>query len=145
MRTPDMLRGGANVSKASQNPVDLPSAETALVQGPASETERSHVQFWLGRALLALSAAGWPLSMLVVRRLGRAGDLVVDVACTLLFARVAYLVLTATPARLRALPRVLVFAELVADAVAAATGFCFWVVGPLVVFEPSGRWRPVSR
>ena len=95
-----------------------------------AQTETNHQPAvghrWLGPGLFVLSIAGLPLSGLILARLGRRGGVVLEAACTLLFARAIHFVVTGTPARLRTLPRLLAYTELAVDGMAAASGFWVW-------------------
>jgi hypothetical protein len=76
----------------------------------------------LGRLLLGLSAAGYPLTQLAIRRFGRSGAVVTETACLALTIRDAAMVATGTPARLRRGPAALLFLELAAAGLATALG-----------------------
>jgi hypothetical protein len=79
-------------------------------------------QGWLGRVLLSLSLGGLPLVLLLLRRLGRRGGLLVACGCSLLFARDLAKVSAGAPARLRPLPRLLLLVEVVASGTATLAG-----------------------
>ncbi len=76
----------------------------------------------LGKLLLGLSAAGYPLTQLAIRRFGRRGAVVSETACVALAIRDAAMVAAGTPGRLRRGPAVLLLLELATAAAAAALG-----------------------
>ncbi len=76
----------------------------------------------LGAALLGVVAAP-----LVPRRYGRRGGLGVLGGVSVLLARDASMVLTGTPARLKVLPRALLYLELVSAATATCLGLAAWL------------------
>lgn len=79
-------------------------------------------QGWLGRVLLSLSLGGLPLVLLVLRRLGRRGGIIVACGCSVLFARGLAMVSSGVPARLRRLPRLLLLLEVVVSGTATFAG-----------------------
>jgi hypothetical protein len=89
-------------------------------------------QRWLGRVLLCFSVAGLPLVLFVLRRLGRPGGLLVEAGCGALFIRDSTMAATGTPAKLRPLPRLLLFAEIATSGVATVAGSWAWVWRPFV-------------
>ncbi len=98
---------------------------------------------WLDRSLFGLSAAGIPLVVVALLRLGRAGGLLVEMVCALLFGRAIWFAAAGSPRRLQTVPRVLAYAELGPDAIATITGFWVWVWRPFVA-SPKRLWRPGS-
>ena len=92
-----------------------------------------------GKVLLAASVAGLPLVLLALRRLGRRGGLLVEAGCGALFARDMTMTVTGTPARLRALPRFLLFAEAAVSGLATFTGLWAWVWRPFAAAPASQR------
>lgn len=80
----------------------------------------------------ALSAAGVPIGIFALRRLGRLGGLLLEVASGALFVRAIVMVAAGTPRRLRAIPRLLLFAETCVDGLAVAAGFWAWVWQPFI-------------
>jgi hypothetical protein len=76
----------------------------------------------LGKIVLGLSAAGYPLTQLAIRRLGRRGAVVTEVACCGLAARDAAMVLAGVPTRLRQGPAILLWMELTAAVAASCLG-----------------------
>jgi hypothetical protein len=76
----------------------------------------------IGRAVLALSALGYPLTQLVIRRFGAPGALVVEAACGGLLIRDAAMLAAGVPHRLRRGPAVLLWLEATAGAAAVLTG-----------------------
>jgi len=90
----------------------------------------------VGRVVLGLSACGYPLCRTVQRRGGRGGASIVEVVCVGLALRDGVLVSQGAPGRLRRLPRVLLYAELVVAAVAAVA------LAPTVVRVQPADARP---
>lgn len=76
----------------------------------------------VGTIALGLSACGYPLTQVVMRRLGRAGAGVVEAVCLGLTIRDGALVLAGTPSRLRRGPAVLLWLELGAGIAATVAG-----------------------
>jgi hypothetical protein len=76
----------------------------------------------LGRLVLALSGAGFPLTQVAIRRLGRRGAIVTEAVCVGLAVRDAALIAAGVPGRLRRGPALLLWLELAAALVAAALG-----------------------
>lgn len=91
----------------------------------------------MGRAVLVLSAAGYPLTEAVIRRYGRPGATAVAAICLGLLVRDAVLITRGAPRVLRRTPAVLLWLE-----AAAAAGATASTVG-LVLDEDavSGRLR----
>jgi len=79
-------------------------------------------QGWLGKVLLVFSLAGLPLTLFLLRRVGRRGGLLVDAGCGVLFVRDVTMIATGTPAKLRVLPRVLLFVEVATSGLASFSG-----------------------
>ncbi|GAB93076.1 hypothetical protein [Gordonia rhizosphera] len=75
----------------------------------------------VGGFVLALSAAGYPITEALVRRLGRRGAVVVEMVCLGLFVRDAALIASGTPHRLRTGPAGLLWLEALAAAGASGT------------------------
>lgn len=92
-------------------------------------TERSGAAGLLGAAALGMVAAP-----LVPRRYGRRGGFGVLGGVSVLLARDTQMVLTGTPARLKMLPRVLLYFELASAATATFLGLVTWL-------RPAGRVR----
>lgn len=97
-----------------------------------SSSEPLAGQGWLGKVLLSFSVAGLPLVLFVLRRLGRWGGLLVEAGCGALFIRDSAMAATGTPAKLRPLPQLLLFAEVATSGVATVAGFWAWVWRPFV-------------
>jgi hypothetical protein len=76
----------------------------------------------IGRAVLALSAMGFPLTQLAIRRLGSRGALVAEAACAGLLIRDATMLAAGAPSRLRRGPAILLWLEAGAGAAAVLTG-----------------------
>jgi hypothetical protein len=91
---------------------------------------------WLGKMLLALSLAGGPIILFVLRKFGRWGGPVVAAGCGTLFVRDLTMVTSGVPNRLRPLPRLLLLAEMATSATATMAGLWTWVVEPIRDGEP---------
>ena len=76
----------------------------------------------LGKIVLGLSAAGYPLTELAIRRLGRRGAVITEVACCGLAVRDAAMVMAGVPTRLRRGPAILLWMELAAAVAASGLG-----------------------
>ena len=76
----------------------------------------------LGQLVLGLSSAGFPLTQLAIRRLGRPGAIITEGVCVGLAVRDAALIATGAPRRLRRGPAFLLWLELIAAVMAAMTG-----------------------
>ncbi len=76
----------------------------------------------LGKIVLGLSAAGYPLTELAVRRLGRRGAVITEVTCCGLAVRDAAMVVAGVPTRLRRGPAILLWMELTAAVAAGGLG-----------------------
>jgi hypothetical protein len=76
----------------------------------------------LGKIVLGLSAAGYPLMEFAIRRFGRRGAVVTEVACGGLAVRDAAMIIAAVPTRLRLVPAVLLWMELAAAVAASGLG-----------------------
>jgi len=84
-------------------------------------------QGWVGKVLLSFSVAGPPLVLLLKRRLGRWSGLLVEAGSGVLFVRDVTMAATGVPAKLRPLPRFLLFVEVVSSGVATFAGLGAWV------------------
>lgn len=91
-------------------------------QVPGSGSARGDMPMEVGRAVLAVSGLGYPLTQLALRRLGRTGAAVVEGVAVGLLVRDAGLIAAGAPRRLRRGPAGLLWAEALAAAVAAAAG-----------------------
>jgi hypothetical protein len=76
----------------------------------------------LGKLVLGLSAAGYPLTELTIRRFGRRGAVIAEGVCVGLAIRDTAMVAAGAPARLRRGPALLLWLELGAAAAAAGLG-----------------------
>ena len=76
----------------------------------------------VGAIVIALSACGYPLTQLVIRRWGVRGAVVAECVCAGLAVRDASLVTAGVPGRLRRVPATLLVAELGAGVVASLAG-----------------------
>lgn len=75
----------------------------------------------VGKAVLGLSGAGYAITQLAIRRFGRRGAAVVEVACVGLLARDVVMIARGAPKALRAGPAALLWLECAAATVAAGT------------------------
>jgi hypothetical protein len=111
---------------------------------PARSAEASGIgrcEASLDRMLFALAAAGVPIGIVALQRLGRFGGLLLEAAMSALFVRAVAMVGAGTATRLRVISRVLLFAETAVDALATAAGFWAWVWRPFVrpvLMKPAG-------
>ena len=94
--------------------------------------------------LLGAAAVGIVAAPLVSRRYGRRGGLGVLGGVGALLARDTQMVLTGTPARLKVLPRALLYAELGSAAVATCLGLAAWLRPVGRVRAPSGTSSPTG-
>jgi len=93
----------------------------------------------IGTAILGLSACGYPLTQLVVRRGGVPGAAVVETVCAGLAIRDASMVASGVPGRLRTVPAALLRMELAAALVASLAG-----LGPLLSTRSAGQGAPAG-
>ena len=75
----------------------------------------------VGKAVLGLSGAGYPITQVAIRRFGRRGAAVVEVACLGLLARDAVMIAHGAPKVLRPAPAALLWLECAAGAVAGTS------------------------
>lgn len=101
----------------------------------------------LGIGLLTVSAAGIALNGIVFPRLARLGGILQQVSTGILFGRAMVFTAAGVPYRLRLLPRILSFVELITDGVATVLGFAAWIWPGYAGRERSGSgWvAPASR
>ena len=76
----------------------------------------------IGAIVVGLSACGYPLTQLAIRRWGARGAAMAECVCAGLVIRDASLVAGGVPGRLRSVPAALLFAELGAAVVASLAG-----------------------
>jgi hypothetical protein len=88
----------------------------------------------IGSIVLGLSACGYPLTQLVVRRWGVRGAAVAECVCAGLAIRDASMVASGVPGRLRSLPATLLRLELAVGVVASLAG-----LHPLLSGRSAGR------
>jgi len=88
----------------------------------------------IGSAVLGLSACGYPLTQLVIRRWGMRGAAVAECVCAGLAIRDASMVASGVPGRLRRFPASLLRLELAVGVVASLAG-----LHPLVSARSAGR------
>ena len=99
---------------------------------------------WLGKVLLSFSLAGLPLVLLLMRRAGRRGGIMVAAGCAMLFVRDITMVTAGAPAKLRTLARLLLFTEATTSGLATFAGLRAWV-WPLFAHRASFRRASVSQ
>lgn len=87
-----------------------------------------------------MSLGGLPLVLLVLRRLGRRGGILVACGCSVLFARDLAMVSAGAPARLRPLPRLLLLVEVLVSGTATLAGLWAHAKAP-APHPPAGRDR----
>jgi len=104
----------------------------------AAQPDPSPAQGWLGRVLLSLSLGGLPPVLLVLRRLGRRGGILVACGCSVLFARDLAMVSAGAPARLRPLPRLLLLVEVLVSGTATLAGLWAHAKAP-APHPPAGK------
>jgi len=75
-----------------------------------------------GRIVLGLSACGYALTQLAIRRFGARGAAVAEAACVVLAVRDAAMIAAGVPGRLRPVPAALLRLELAAGIVASLAG-----------------------
>lgn len=76
----------------------------------------------IGRAVLAVSGLGFPLTQLAIRRFGTPGAVAVEVVCGGLLVRDAAMIAVGVPGRLRRGPAVLLWLEAAVAGAAVVTG-----------------------
>jgi hypothetical protein len=91
----------------------------------------------VGNAVLGLSACGYPLTQLAVRRWGVRGAALAEAVYAGLAIRDASMVAGGALSRLRAIPAVLLHLELAAAVVASLAG-----IRPLLNAQPAGQASP---
>jgi len=87
-----------------------------------------------GVIVLGLSACGYPLTQLVIRRWGTRGAAIAECACAGLAIRDASMIASGVPGKLRRVPAVLLFLELGAGVAASLAG-----LPSLLSAQPAGR------
>ena len=92
-------------------------SDAGTVVQPQSEAQR-----WTGRAVLAVSGLGFPLTQSLIRAVGRPGAIAVEGVAVGLLVRDLVLVARGTPRRLQVLPSVLLIAETATALGATAAG-----------------------
>ena len=124
--------------------VDDPSFDIGHhVRSAECNEERVVMSPIIGRAVLAVSGVGFPLTQLVIRRYGKPGAVAVEVLCGALLVRVATMIAAGTPDRLRRGPAVLLWLEAASAGAAVLTG-----LRPLVNADATHRaagQRPPDR
>jgi hypothetical protein len=94
----------------------------------------------IGALVLGLSASGYPLTQLAVRRWGVRGAAIAECVCAGLAIRDAAMVAGGAPGRLRKVPAALLLLELGAGGVASLAG-----LPPLLNAQPAGRAASVTK
>jgi len=92
-----------------------------------------------GAVVLGLSACGYPLTQLVIRRWGVRGAVFTESVCAGLAVRDASMVAGGVPGRLRRVPAVLLRLELAAGIAASLAGLV-----PLLRARPAGRGAEIA-
>jgi len=95
----------------------------------------------IGRAVLALSGLGFPLTQLAIRRFGRPGAVAVEVVCGGLLVRDAAMIAAGVQGRLRRGPAILLWLEAAVAGTAAATTLRP-VVDAAALLRAAGQARP---
>ncbi|HZM67571.1 MAG TPA: hypothetical protein VFC16_14860 [Nakamurella sp.] len=95
----------------------------------------------IGRAVLALSGLGFPLTQLAIRRFGRPGAFAVEVVCGGLLVRDAAMIAAGVQGRLRRGPAILLWLEAAVAGTAAATTLRP-VVDAAALLRAAGQARP---
>ena len=93
----------------------------------------------IGAAVLGLSACGYPLTQLVIRRWGVRGAAVTEFVCAGLVVRDASIVADGVTSRLRTVPAALLWLELAAGATASLAGLV-----PLLSARAAGRGAEIA-
>ena len=88
----------------------------------------------IGAVVLGLSACGYPLTQLVIRRWGVRGAAITESVCAGLAVRDTSMVAAGVPGRLRRVPAALLRLELAAGVTASLAGLV-----PLLSARPAGR------
>jgi hypothetical protein len=94
----------------------------------------------IGAVVLGLSACGYPLTQLVIRRWGVRGAAITESVCAGLVIRDASMVASGVTGRLRRVPAVLLRLELAAGIVASLAGLV-----PLLSARSAGRGGEIAR
>ncbi len=97
-----------------------------------------------GIVLLIASIAGLPLLLLIARRLGRRGVLLVEAVCAVLFARDVSMTAAGAPAQLNLLPRMLLFVETASSGVATLAGLYTFARWPRIKDRAENRTKAVA-
>jgi hypothetical protein len=92
-----------------------------------SEAGRNSV----GTLLLGLSILGLPVTVVVVRWMGSLGRVCALIGYGILFTRACFMIRSGAPLSMKPLTALLLYAELVADAIGCGVGLWAWVFWPL--------------
>jgi len=128
---------------------DDPLLGDTLVSGwggfwPTAKGLRVNAQRTGAAGLLGAAALGIVAAQLIPRRYGRRGGLGVLGGVSVLLTRDAQMVLAGTPARLKLLPRALLYMELGSAATATCLGLAAWLRPVGHVRAPSGSSSPTG-
>ena len=93
----------------------------------------------IGAAVLGLSACGYPLTQLVIRRWGVRGAVITESVCAGLAVRDTSMVAAGVPGRLRRVPAALLRLELAAGVTASLAGLV-----PLLQARSAGRGAEIA-
>lgn len=97
-----------------------------------------------GIVLLIASIAGLPLLLLIARRLGRRGVLLVEAVCAVLFARDVSMTAAGAPAQLKLLPRMLLLVETASSGVATLAGLYTFARWPRIKDRGENRTKALA-
>jgi hypothetical protein len=122
--------------RPSAHPGTIPRTGIDRTQDPVDDRPSPA----LGGAVLALSGAGFPLTQLAIRALGRRGATLVGAVTAGLLVRDVYLVATGTPGRLQPGPARLLWAETAVAALATGAGLVL-LRDPDVASARQPGWR----
>ncbi len=112
----------------SEHPVSAIEGVSQVISSPSSSARR----VLRDRTLFVLSMTGAPIGILALRRWGRIGGILLALASGVLLVRACVLIALGAVARLRPIPRLLLFAETALDGIATVAGFWAWVWRPFV-------------
>jgi hypothetical protein len=85
----------------------------------------------VGRLLLGVSMLGLPVTLIVVRWMGSIGRVCALTGYGILFTRACFMIRSGAPLRMKPLTALLLYTELVADAIGCGVGLWAWVFWPL--------------
>jgi len=117
------------VNPADENPGGTKEERVVVMSSP------------IGRAVLALSGLGFPLTQLAIRRFGTPGAVAVEVVCGGLLVRDAAMIAVGVPGLLRRGPAVLLWLEATVAGAAVVTGLRP-VMDADALLRTAGKGRP---